>query len=692
MGVMRGFSLFWALLILSWVGLPHTLAHAECLAFKPVQRKGSQSCWVKSGSFCLSQALWQEVIQRDVRPCGEWVGNWKHFSPPENSVPLQPKIHVARFQVQSVAWSTSATPFTDWIWRHFLGPLERTREKIDFHAHRYDSTGVFTLLLTGSTHPDQPTDLLHTLGFIHVLFASGIHLYAIARLWGGAVLFWGERSCSSFAVVRTLYGFITSFTWIAAWLLSGARAGLLRPWLVLLAKSVARRCGFRFRGFSPLLISLGIEVGVGLLRGDLHWHSGRWIYALAVGGGLLVKSHWQAAVASWVFAAIWEAFLHGTVSWLTPLLSLSTAGFFSGVCYPLGLAAWAMGAFHFDGVEAQLLRAGALAAQFVITLLVWVCKKLFTLWIVPWPVLILGAALSGCLLFFRPRRRIQAAGFLLLLRWAVSIATASPHEAPPAARLVQQLDVGQGDSALVLESRVGLIDTGAESALSRTQWIEVFAHAGANRLDWIALTHLDADHSGGVLRLASLLPIRCVATSQAEIDTPRGQKLSQALALRGVRLTSLESRCIPYPTQEAQPPGLHPRRIKKHQANENMSAVFVPLRAGGFYLSTGDADQATEHRLLPWIREQIQRAELLNAPRILKLGHHGSKTSSSVEFLRAINPTEVWVSAGVGNRYHHPSSEVLERVDRLRLHVRRTDQEGAITVISARHPQQIHLP
>jgi competence protein ComEC len=108
-----------------------------------------------------------------------------------------------------------------------------------------------------------------------------------------------------------------------------------------------------------------------------------------------------------------------------------------------------------------------------------------------------------------------------------------------------------------------------------------------------------------------------------------------------------------------------------------MSAFFVPLQTGGFYLSAGDATAQDEIRIGTWAALQARTA--LVGPRILKISHHGSKTSSNPQFLKLIAPTETWISVGVGNTYGHPSAVVLDRIARTGIPVHRSDEEGAMS-------------
>jgi hypothetical protein len=134
--------------------------------------------------------------------------------------------------------------------------------------------------------------------------------------------------------------------------------------------------------------------------------------------------------------------------------------------------------------------------------------------------------------------------------------------------------------------------------------------------------------------------------------------------------------------------------------NAMMSAIFVPLQGGGFYLSAGDADSRAEPRIGRWAALRVNELKVTSpapnhgpldftiAPRILKISHHGSRTSSDPDFLKAIQPTEAWISSGAGNRYGHPSAVVLARLARFGVPVRRTDEEGALQPASALHSKK----
>ena len=122
---------------------------------------------------------------------------------------------------------------------------------------------------------------------------------------------------------------------------------------------------------------------------------------------------------------------------------------------------------------------------------------------------------------------------------------------------------------------------------------------------------------------------------------------------------------------------LSPAEDAAASASDPHDANIVSMLSYGetTILLTGDAEKALEHRLL------FETPDMLDAD-ILKVGHHGSKTSSTEAFLKAISPDMAVVSAGKKNRYGHPHADVLERFARLGIPVFRTDQMGNITIES----------
>jgi competence protein ComEC len=290
--------------------------------------------------------------------------------------------------------------------------------------------------------------------------------------------------------------------------------------------------------------------------------------------------------------------------------------------------------------------------------------KFQTVWFVPRWAFALGIVIALLMVFLRVRRLV----LLLVCFMAVGVSLIFP--AGTSQRVVQ-LDVGQGDSALVSEgARHGLIDSGAQGALTPDAWLRLFAFYGVRKLDWLALTHMDADHAGGVAMLLALLPIGCLELPVSLGDESLGlERELRTMAVRyRVRVVGNGDGCFPYATRM-----FH----GNERSNADMAVFSIPFVDGAVYLNMGDAGGETELAAVSWFKRKYPAAKLL-----WKLSHHGARASSSDEVIRTLFPVgvtgEAWVSVGAGNRYGHPSFEVLKRVDRLNIQLRRTDREGAL--------------
>ena len=140
-------------------------------------------------------------------------------------------------------------------------------------------------------------------------------------------------------------------------------------------------------------------------------------------------------------------------------------------------------------------------------------------------------------------------------------------------------------------------------------------------------------------------------------------------------MAAIETGCVPFATHDLTPPGAR-------GANAAMAMIVVPLSDGSVYANAGDAHASAEYEALRWLRS---RPETRNTKLTWKLSHHGSRTSSDRRFLHLLKPDRVWISAGAGNRYGHPSFETLSRLRTEGIPFQRTDEEGAIKAVTDRH-------
>jgi competence protein ComEC len=244
---------------------------------------------------------------------------------------------------------------------------------------------------------------------------------------------------------------------------------------------------------------------------------------------------------------------------------------------------------------------------------------------------------------------------------------------------IHAIDVGQGD-ALAIRTPRGrwlLVDAGMRSQrfdAGRSRVTPYLQKRGVRRLEWLILTHPDADHVGGAAAVLSAIGAAAVidpavaagkrvfldaldAASRAGavwLEAEAGRELH----LDGVMLTLLHPRAA---SLDARPP------------DNDLSVVFR-LEYGRFAaLFLGDATEAVEAGLVASHGRAV-RADLV------KIGHHGSITSSSEVLLRAAAPAVALISVGAGNRYGHPHPRVLERLQHHGVVVYRTDRHGWVRV------------
>jgi beta-lactamase superfamily II metal-dependent hydrolase len=718
---------------LSLLSFSTPAAETRCVKNTFAQRTGSEKCWVEfqldaRRALCLDHRSWLRWLSA-VEPapiCETISAPWNVYSSRQNSrldFPPTPKtIRLSQIQrIDRLPVSKNGIAKCT-ILSLIRQKIELFREKISDLLRPRDRLGILRSLLLNERTPQNHLALFRQLGFVHLISSTGIHLYALSRA-NDQIL----RSLTFYFRVPIFIGLwvsrVSSFIFcLAIWLLGGARLGMLRPWFVLLLRAAARNLGFQWKKGSPLFLAIAIDLVAAFYRAwkdhEPIQNTGRWFYALAVGGGLFWRdsfssAHLGLAIGSWLGVALWEAWETGIISLATPVLSLITLPLTCVLVYPLLLFCILL---HCLGTAIEFQIGATWAIDLISKSLEFLTLKLSAivlhpgnLWLLTRPSLLAGSCIATLVIIVITSgirfgigshdaanntkfREIKVSTIVILvllsLRYgantmrgrAESVASATPPGLPHStADSVEQLDVGQGDAAIVLNplptnSSAGLIDSGSEKTTSDEAWLKIFAKRNISRLSWVGLTHLDEDHAGGLLRLAQLIPIGCVAAPAGELKTARGEKLSSILAKFGLKLSEWNGGCIPYPTLE-----IHPPRSGNAQ-NENMGAVWIPLKLGGFYLSAGDANAEQEREVGNWAKSWMLLRAPNNRVRILKVSHHGSRYSTDLQFLAQIQPTQAWISAGINNRYGHPAVPVLKKLEALQIPIYRTDRDGAIRI------------
>jgi len=221
------------------------------------------------------------------------------------------------------------------------------------------------------------------------------------------------------------------------------------------------------------------------------------------------------------------------------------------------------------------------------------------------------------------------------------------------------LDVGQGLAAVVRTSGYTLVfDTGPRFGpdfdTGSAVIVPYLRQAGTRRVDTLVVSHGDNDHIGGTESLRAAFTVNDVLSSIPErIDGARACAAGQNWSRDGVRFEMLN------------PP---PEEANEHN---NSSCVLHIRGEHGNVLLTGDIEARAERRLVREYGDKL-RAEVLVAP------HHGSKTSSSDQFVRAVAPGWVLIPVGYGNRYRHPHPRVVARYAQHGVQVDDSPSSGAL--------------
>lgn len=242
---------------------------------------------------------------------------------------------------------------------------------------------------------------------------------------------------------------------------------------------------------------------------------------------------------------------------------------------------------------------------------------------------------------------------------------------------VHFFDVGQGD-AIFIEAENGnqvLIDGGPNSS--------ILAKLGETMpfwdksIDLIILTHPHADHLDGLIEVLKRYDIDMVLETGVSHSIPEYEEWRRLLREKGVKVFTANAGQRVQLSDSAFLDILAPLDNFDGSSLKNIhDAMIVSKLASGSasLLLMGDAEKQIEYRLL------LSGAAVDTD--ILKVGHHGSKTSTGEEFLRAVSPEFAVISAGRKNRYGHPHQEVIDRLEDFGVEILRTDIDGDIVLMS----------
>lgn len=304
--------------------------------------------------------------------------------------------------------------------------------------------------------------------------------------------------------------------------------------------------------------------------------------------------------------------------------------------------------------------------------------------------LLLAAMATVALTSATAHARTRLLAGLLALYGAEELRVRNEPRFAPGLEIVT-LDVGQGDSHLIRtpDGHHILVDAGPEHPdVGATVLLPYLRARRIGRIDLFVLTHRHPDHYGGLASLARAMPIDELWEPGDERTGPPSRGAAAGLlariAARGTRIRTAPELCAMAPARFGLSLRvLSPCPSRRPGASENDSSVVMRVTYGSrSFLFVGDAERAAETQLLEGERASL-RAD------VLKIGHHGSRTSTTPRFLEAVRPRLALISAGPGNRFGHPHEETLSTLGEAHVRVLRTDAMGALRITSDGHSLEV---
>ncbi len=512
-------------------------------------------------------------------------------------------------------------------------------------------------------------------GVNHLMSISGLHITMLAGLAFGAVSFlWRKSEVLSLKLparkAATLAGL---FAACAYSLIAGFSIPTQRTLYMLAIFAVALWGG---RSISLTRV-LSIALVVVVLFDPWSVNApGFWLSFGAVGviayalSGQIGQPHWLLASIKTQWAVTIGLvpvliLMFGQTSIISPIANAIAIPLISVVVVPLAL----LGSFL--PVDWALVLAHYVFA-FCMLILQWLASLPHATWqqaAPPFWAIILS--MIGTIWLLLPKG--------ITLRWMglflfIPMLTSQPLHPQLGAMQVTVLDVGQGLAVVIqTKNHTLLYDTGpkysAQSDSGSRIIVPFLRGEGITNLDGIMLSHNDLDHSGGLNSVLAQVPIKWLDSS-----IPMDTKLGATIDSKQVNLM----RCYAgqqWVWDDVKFDVLYPSiaSYSEDLTDNNRSCVLKVTSQYGSILLTGDIEKEAEFALLQNNSENLD-SDVLVAP------HHGSKTSSTIDFIQAVDPSTTIFTAGYLNRFKHPKPEVLARYQANLSEILRSDTSGAVTV------------
>lgn len=240
------------------------------------------------------------------------------------------------------------------------------------------------------------------------------------------------------------------------------------------------------------------------------------------------------------------------------------------------------------------------------------------------------------------------------------------------------IDVGQGDSTLIItpDKKTVLIDGGGSDSfdVGEKVLLPYLLDRRILKVDYVLISHFDTDHCGGILTIMEKVKVKNIIISEQAEHSENYERFKKLMIHKRIRLIEVKKGDkikigrysefkILFPTS---------RLLSENPLNNN--SIVAQFNYNNFkMLFTGDIEKLAEQQILKTEKAEI-RAD------ILKVAHHGSKTSSIPEFIKAVRPKIALIGVGKNNTFGHPNQQTIKNLENIKCRIYRTDLQGEIII------------
>lgn len=243
----------------------------------------------------------------------------------------------------------------------------------------------------------------------------------------------------------------------------------------------------------------------------------------------------------------------------------------------------------------------------------------------------------------------------------------------PNVMTVHYIDVGQGDSILIqVNNKNLLIDAGPKS--DENELLNYLSKLNIDELDYVIATHPHEDHIGNMSEIIDNYNVLAFYAPKVQTTTKTFEKMIDSLKSKGLKINVIRKDTDSIDLGKNTNVRVFSPMDDSYDNLNNYSPVIKIQYGNTSFLFTGDAEKDVEEKLLD-NNEDVSSD-------VLKVGHHGSSTSTSRAFLNKVNPSIGIISVGKDNTYNHPNNETINSLKENKVTIYRTDEDGTVILSS----------